>query len=251
MWNIRWRRKRRKLRSLRQARCPVPIWLNSGPSRGIGGRRRVSWVIGESQTAVPIDGVATRTASRVASRPGGLSHLTLERGAARFAQVMPRHVPRRTDRVGEGRHAAIPLREVHAHDDFPPCVDAPVGASNFFGRVWAVRSSAVMCPASGCGMSCAAGLSGGTRVGSESFPRARRRDDENRFSRPRLDDRSPLPVPPVCPRLRRHPGLGRLVGRPLSERGPTPSSPPPTPSAPCGWRARRRRASRACAPTCA
>ena len=101
------------------------------------------------------------------------------------------------------------------------CVDTPVGASNFFSPARAVRSSAVTCPASGCGMSRAVGLPGGTRIGSKSFPRAQRRDDENWFSQPRLDDRLLLPAPPACPRLRRHPGLGRRVGRPPPERGPT------------------------------
>ena len=99
-----------------------------------------------------------------------------------------------------------------------------------------------MRPASGCGVSRAADLSGGTRLGSKPFPRARRRDDENRFSRSRLDDLLPLPVPPACPCLQRHPGFGRLVGRPPPERDETPFSPRRSPvmliSRPAAARAR-------------
>ena len=53
------------------------------------------------------------------------------------------------------------------------CVDAPVDASSFWSAR-CMRSGAVVCPASPCGRSHAAGPYGDTRIGSKSLTRARK-----------------------------------------------------------------------------
>ena len=57
-----------------------------------------------------------------------------------------------------------------------------------------IRSGAVVCPASRCGTSHAAGPHGDARTGSKSLKRARKLSAQSWFSRSRLVDRLPLPV---------------------------------------------------------
>ena len=57
-----------------------------------------------------------------------------------------------------------------------------------------IRSGAVVCPASRCGTSHAAGPHGDARTGSKSLKRARKLSAQSWFSRPRLVDRLLLPV---------------------------------------------------------
>ena len=57
-----------------------------------------------------------------------------------------------------------------------------------------IRSGAVVCPASRCGTSHAAGPHGDAQTGSKSLKRARKLSAQSWFSRSRLVDRLPLPV---------------------------------------------------------
>ena len=76
-----------------------------------------------------------------------------------------------------------------------------------------MRSGAVVCPASLCGIVSAAGLYGDTRTGSISGPSARRHPGSAWFSRSRLIDRLPLPLASAClhPEPAPDPIRGRLA----------------------------------------
>ena len=135
-------------------------------------------------------------------------------------------------------------------DSHQACVDAPVDASNFFGRIGKF----------GQVLSCVRPLDAARHT-----PRAlmemrgsgpnRLRELESSpfgcwFSRPRLVDRFALARPPSCPHPRRLPALrhplrrlrAREPGRSLS------SSSAPRRCAPSGWPAPQRPASGVCAP---
>ena len=94
------------------------------------------------------------------------------------------------------------------------------GCKQFFGWVWVMRSGAVVCPASLCGIVSAAGLYGDTRTGSISGPSARRHPGSAWFSRSRLIDRLPLPLASAC--LHPEPAPDPIRGRLAAPRVWTP-----------------------------
>ena len=132
------------------------------------------------------------------------------------------------------------------------------GCKQFFGWVWVMRSGAVVCPASLCGIVSAAGLYGDTRTGSISGPSARRHPGSAWFSRSRLIDRLPLPLASACLHPEPAPDpirvwtARRAALRRRREPGRFPSwLPAPRGCAPSGWRAPLRPASTSsgCAPS--